>query len=229
MGTFANSLLISLALTIFGTACTKTTSFRTEHPTVVTVDDLPADFKIPANIWNIIEKTGDSGAEEKSHSSESATTGGAGVVYSTVKLFLTEKNQGILKSPAYEISFPRGGGSVDISEYLSGEQGTFFVGMELPEEFQEGSNFKAIYISQARKRKIDDRVYGAGCSQYFDITPKFLEMMKSEGIKANTTRQRHTTVLAGHYVFSVIKDNRIFITQVTIADSQNKNLLCEAL
>jgi hypothetical protein len=76
---------------------------------------------------------------------------------------------------------------------------------------------------------LDDRVFGAGCNKYFDITVKFLEMMKTEGIKANTTRQRHVTLLAGHYIFSVIKDNRIHVTQVTITDSQNKNLLCEAL
>jgi len=221
-GALTKPILVTiLAVTFFGTACTKTTSFRTEHPTVVTMNELPIDFKIPANIWTLIEQSGET--------TPSSPTGGPGIFYSTVKLFFTEKNQGILKNPSYEINLPRGGGRVDIAEYLSGEQGTFFVGFELPAEFQEGTHFKAVYISQARKRKIDDRIYGAGCSQYFDITPKFLEMMKSEGLKANTTRQRHTTVLAGNYIFSVIKDNRIYITQVTITDSQNKNLLCEAL
>jgi hypothetical protein len=130
--------------------------------------------------------------------------------------------------PSYVIELSHGGGIVDLAQYLSGQQGSFYVGFELPPEFHEGTNFKAIYISMARKRKLDDHVFGAGCNQYFDITPKFLEMMKREGIKANTTRQRHVTVLAGHYIFSVMKDNRIYITQVTITDSQHKNLLCEA-
>ncbi|WP_413290246.1 hypothetical protein [Bdellovibrio sp. HCB337] len=202
-------------------ACTKADTFRTEHPQEVKIDDLPTDFKIPADIWTLVEKTGDGKEHEE--------TGNAGVSYSSVKIYLKEKNPEILQSSSYTIELPRGGGKIDLSDYTSGKLGTFYVGFELPPEFQEGTNFKAIYISQGRKRKIDDRVFGAGCNQYFEITPKFLEMMKTEGIKANTTRQRHVTVLAGHYIFSVMKDNRIYITQATITDSKNKNLLCEAL
>lgn len=213
-------LLLGLLVGCALGACTKPGTFRTEHPQEVAIDDLPVDFKIPADIWNLVEKTGEE---------STAATGNAGVSYSSVKVFLTEKNPGVLQSPSYVINLSRGGGKVDLADYLTGRQGSFFVGFELPPEFQEGTNFKVIYISQARKRKLEERIYGAGCNQYFEITPKFLEMMKTEGIKANTTRQRHATVLAGHYIFSVMKDNRIYITQATITDSQNKNLLCEAL
>ncbi len=215
------SIAVTLCLLGGLIACTKPGNFRTESPQVIKVDELPMDFKIPANIWELIEKTG----EEKS----TAEAGNIGIFHSSVRLFLTEKNSHILQNPAYIIDLPRGGGVVDLAQYLSGQQGSFYMGFELPPEFQEGKNFKAIYISMARKRKLGDRVFGAGCNQYFDITSKFLEMMKTEGIKANTTRQRHVTVLAGHYIFSVMKDNRIYITQVTITDSKNKNLLCEAL
>lgn len=211
--------LILAAVLVLG-ACTKAANFRTEHATMVKVDDLPADFKMPAAIWELVEKQPD----EKTK----AETESAGVSYSAVKVFFTEKNQDILKSPAYEIELPRGGGAIDMAKLLTGNQGSFYVGFELPEEITTGTNFKAIYISDARKRKLDERVFGGGCSQYYDITPKFLLMMKTEGIKANTTRQRHVTVLAGHYIFSAIKDNRIFITQVHLTDSRYKNLLCEA-
>lgn len=201
-------------------ACTKAVSFRTEHATMVKVEDLPTDFKMPAAIWELVEK-----APDAKHPEEPSNLG---IFYSSVKLFLTEKNPGILQSPAYEIELPRGGGAIDLAKLLTGNQGSFYVGFELPEEITTGTNFKAIYISDARKRKLDDRVFGAGCNQYFDITPKFLLMMKTEGIKANTTRQRHVTVLAGHYIFSAMKDNRIYITQVHLTDSRYKNLLCEA-
>ncbi|MGZ3747146.1 MAG: hypothetical protein ACXWRE_07255 [Pseudobdellovibrionaceae bacterium] len=208
-------------------ACTKPGHFRSEDSgdlistKTVKMEELPADFKIPANIWELVTKSDDEKPGTEANS--------LGVFYSSVKLFLTEKNPHILQTPSYVIEFPQGGGMVDLAQYLSGQQGSFYVGFELPPEFQEGSNFKAIYISKARKRKLDERIFGAGCNKYFDITPKFLEMMKTEGIKANTTRQRHVTLLAGHYIFSVIKDHRLHITQVTITDSQNKNLLCEAL
>lgn len=210
-------------------SCTKPANFRTEDAQMLKIEDLPTDFKMPAKIWDLVEKTGDEKAE-KSEKGEKGTpeAGSAGIFYSTAKVFLTEKNEKILQTPAYEIELPRGGGGIDLATYLTSNQGTFYVGFELPEEFQTGKNFKAFYISQARKRKLEDRVFGAGCNQYFEITPKFLEMMKTEGIKANTTRQRHVTVLAGHYIFSVMKDNRIYITQVTITDSRYKNLLCEA-
>jgi hypothetical protein len=216
-------LIHAVGLGVFGgsIACTKPNSFRTESPQILKIDELPVDFKIPANIWELIGKP-----DEGKSSGENSN---AGIFYSSVKLFLTEKNAHILQSPSYVIELPQGGGTVDMAQYLSGQQGSFYVGFELPPEFQEGKNFKAIYISMARKRKLDARLFGAGCNQYFEITPKFLEMMKTEGIKANTTRQRHVTVLAGHYIFSVMKDHRIYITQVTITDSQNKKLLCEAL
>lgn len=216
------AMLIGISVvTVFGGACAKKDSFRTAHPQVVKIDEIPEDFKIPANIWTMIEKTG----EEK----KSGEPSSSGIFYSTLKVFFTEKNPGILQNPSYLIDLPRGGGTVDLSRYLSGQHGTFYVGFELSAEFQEGTNFKVFYISNGRKRKLEDRVYGAGCHQYLEITHKFLEMMKAEGIKVNTTRQRHVTVLAGHYIFSVIKENRIYITQVTITDTQNKNLLCEAL
>lgn len=211
-----------LVLAGTGGACSQKESFRTAHPQVLKINDLPEDFKIPANIWNLIENEGEKKAEAPSPLA-------AGTFYSTVKVYLTEKNEGILKNPSLVLELPRGGGEVDLAEYLSGQQGTFYLGFELPAEFQEGAHFKVLYLSEGRRRRIENRIYGAGCKQYIDITHKFLEMMKGEGLKANTTRQRHVTVLAGRYIFSVIKDNRIYITQVTITDSQNKNLLCEAL
>ena len=215
------ALVAGSVLLLLTSACTKPGNFHAENAQMIKIDALPTDFKMPAKIWEIIEKNPD----EKPNA-EAATPG---IFYSSMKVFLTEKNPGILKSPSFAIDLPRGGGIVDLAEYLSGQQGSFYVGFEFPDEFKDGKNLKVIYVSQARKRKIDGRVFGGGCNQYFDITQKFLEMMKTEGIKANTTRERHTTLLAGHYIFSVIKDNQIFISQVTITDSQNKNLLCEVL
>lgn len=208
----------TLCLTLL--ACTKPASFRTENPQTFQIDAIPADFKMPAGVWELIEKQ----ADEKSAEAASPP----GIFYSSVKLFLTEKNPKILRAPSIVIDLPRGGGLVDLADYLTGEQGSFYVGFELPEEFQDGQNIRAIYLSRARKRKLDHRVYGAGCNQYLDITPKFLEMMKSEGLKVNTSRQRHVTVLGGHFIFSVMKDNRIYITQVTLTDSRHRNLFCEA-
>jgi hypothetical protein len=202
-------------------ACTKTYSFRTEEPQIVKIDDLPADFKMPAKIWELAEKN----PEDK----PGAEAPNLGIFYSAIKVYLTEKNDHILKRPSFLIDFPRGGGNIDLAQYLTGDPGSFFVGFELPEDFKEGKNFKVLFMSQGRKRKIENRVYGAGCSEYFDITKKFTEMMAGEGIKANTTRQRHVTLLAGHYIFSIIKEAQIFITQVSFTDSKNKNLLCEAL
>ena len=37
-------------------SCTKAFNFRTEAPQMVKVDELPADFKMPAKVWEIVEK-----------------------------------------------------------------------------------------------------------------------------------------------------------------------------
>lgn len=250
-------------------ACTKPFNFKTEDPEVVVVNDLPADFKIPSLVWDLVEgktpHTGeghggaehagaeagsaehDSGKQEKAEAKpeeakaeevkgegegkeggEKAKPASQPILYSSVKVYLTEKNPKVLSSPSIRIEFPRGGGQFDLSDYVRETAGSFFVGFELPEEFTTGTDFKVLFVSQARKRRLENRIFGAGCSQVLDITQKFTTMMQTEGIKANTTRQRHVTLLAGHYVFSVVKDGRIYLTQVTITDSKNKNLLCEA-
>lgn len=211
--------LLVTSLIFFG--CTESSSFRTSHFVSVKIDAMPRDFKIPAKIWDLIEMV----PQEKSK----AAIVSRDIFYSAIKVFLTEKNKNILKSPGYVIDLPRGGGGIDLAHYLTGDSGTFFVGFELPEEFNEEKSIKVIYLSHARKRKIDDSIFGSGCNQYFDITKKFLRMMKTEGIKANTTRQRHLSLLAGHYIFSIVKDSQVFLTQVSIEDSRYKNLICEAL
>jgi hypothetical protein len=236
-------------LLLLGTACSKPFSFKTESAETVNVEELPANFKLPAKVWELIEGGEETSGSEKKEGGKEGAKGGAKaesaegekpagekgkgasppILYSSVQVFLTEKNPGVLKAPAWRLNFPVGGGTLDLSAYVTGAPGSFYVGFELPEEFQTGTNFKVLFISQGRKRRIDDRIFGAGCSQVLDITSKFQAMMKSEGIKANTTRQRHVTLLAGHYIFSVLKEGRIYITQATLTDSKNKNLLCEAL
>lgn len=210
-------------------ACTKHFQFRTESPEVVKIDELPQDFKLPAAIWDLAQQGGNKGTKEEAPKKEGAAeeTAQANVIYTGVKVYLTEKNDRILRTPSYRLELPSGGGEVDLANYVTGSAGSFFVGFDLPAEFQEGKNFHVFYVSTARKRRIDDRVFGGGCTQYFDITKKFIEMMKNEGLKVNTTRERDVTVLAGHYIFSVMKDDQIYISQVTITDSQHKNLLCE--
>lgn len=212
-------LAILLTISVAQYGCTEASHFRVDRFESVKKDELPTDFKIPAKIWELIEfiPAIKSGAESSNR----------GIFYSSIKVYLTEKNTHIIKSPAFVIDFPRGGGAVDLANYLTGDPGTFFIGFELPEEFNEGKNLKVLYLSHARMRKIDDRVYGAGCNKYFDITNKFMQMMNTEGIKANTTRQRHVSLLAGHYIFSIVKESQVFLTQVSIQDSRYKNLLCE--
>ncbi|MNY61910.1 hypothetical protein D3C86_1986530 [compost metagenome] len=105
--------------------------------------------------------------------------------------------------------------------------GSFFVGFEYP-EFVDAQDKKVLFVSQAKKRKIDDIVYGLGCNQFVDITSKFFEAMKREGLKVNTTRDRHLSVLGGHFLFSAQKNNTVYVSQVSFTDSNKTNLFCEA-
>lgn len=162
----------------------------------------------------------------KGSSSVVMTDDSSHVVFASVKVFLKEKNQGVLKSPSYIIELPRGGGEVDLANYIGEQSGTFYVGFELP-DMEIPSDIKTIFVSRTKKRKIDGEIFGAGCNKFFDISKKMQANMAFEGIKVNTNRNRHDSVVGGNFIFSTKKGTQVFVTQVTFIDSKNKFLFCE--
>lgn len=215
-------------------ACTKTVGYHVEEFKTVKIEDLPEEVKIPTKAWNLLEFK--SAATEEHHEAAEREGGEHGegkkedgtkeILFAPVTVYLVEKNEGIVKGEAVKIELPKGGGDIDLSRYVTGNNGSFYVGFDFP-EFADSTAQKVLFVSQARKRKIDDKVFGAGCNQILDITNKYMLAMKAEGLKVNTTRERHLSTLGGTFLFSAQKAGSVFVAQVSFKDSQYKNLFCE--
>lgn len=205
-------------------ACSAREGYQSESYSEIKVEDLANDIRIPTRAWDLLEGKAEEPAETGEH--ESAVTPNKEFVFAEIVVFLKEKNPGVLRSPAIKILLPRGGGEIDLADYMGISPGTFFVGFEFP-EFTEATEKKVLFVSRARKRRVDEVVFGAGCNQFFDISKKFFEQMKSEGVKVNTTRERHLSVLGGTFLFSAIKGNTVYVSQVSFTDSKHTHLFCE--
>ncbi len=223
------------------TSCSeKETGYVVEEYSGVKVEDLAAEIKVPTTAWDLLEGKVSGGEHHESgggggeHGGGGHGGGGAPAVslpkdfvFSEVSVYLVEKNDNVLKKSAYKISFPRGGGEIDLSQYAGISNGTFYVGFDFP-EFTDAQDKKVLFVSKAKKRKIAEEVYGLGCNQFVDITDQYFALMPKVGIKVNTTRDRHLSVLGGHFLFSAQKGNTIYVSQVTFKDSTKNHLFCEA-
>ncbi len=198
----------------------------------VVVEDPPREVKMPTALWDLIEGVHDVQQKKDPAVSEEAELMGTRAVeahFSPLTVLLVEKNEGVLKdAKKIRIELPRGGGRIDLADYLSGESGSFFVSFEFSAP-PDGQIVEAWYVSQARARRLDGEVWGAGCRHFFKVKDLVWRSWQSEGLKVNTTRFRHLSVLAGHFVFSTRSTPDILLSQVTFTDSRATHLLCEAL
>lgn len=168
-----------------------------------------SDVKIPIQIWNQFAPVG----------------GKDSISFSVIKVRMVEKTPGVLIEPEVEIKFPRGGGEIDLAEFVKNQQGTFRVFFDLEDAGPE-DQMQAYFVSRARKRKLDGEIWGAGCNRYMDIKKFILGEGKIKGIEVNTTRSRHDSVLGGTFFFATGKQ---VVTQVTFKDSQQSHLFCDSV
>lgn len=223
----ARALLAALAV-LLGAACSKHEAAE-EIPSV-SIDDIPGEVRIPSMVWDQIEGKTASEAEggHEAAAPEADSSSGAGVLFMPVDVILVEKNPGVLKEPAVRIRLPRGGGRIDLNDYVGGREGSFFVRFEWP-EVEDSKTLKSWFVSKARKRRIGDEIWGAGCKTVLTMSHGLMKAMAEGGLKVNTTRNRHLTVLGGHFVFSAVKNGQTFTAQVTLTDSRHPELYCEEL
>ena len=227
-------------------ACSKHEEGTHEEIHTLKVEDLPADIRIPSKAYSELQFK----AAEDGHAAASAEHGGGGgghgggggehggggaaagapgaggIIFAEVNVIIKEKNPGVVKGGEIKIKFPRGGGEVNLADYITETPGSFDVSFEYP-DFVGSTQQKVIFVSKARKRRIDNQVFGAGCNQYFDITKAFAKAMLKDGIKVNTVRERYTSVLGGYFLFSAAKDGSQYMAQVTFKDSAHTHLFCE--
>lgn len=224
-----------LALAVFAAlACSKE---GPQHETTVAIDDIPKEIRIPSSLWEDVQQKNSSAKPAEGEAEGGESAGGSaveleeehgGVLFMPIDVILEEKNPGVLKQSPVRFKFPRGGGAIDLSQIVGDQPGSFFVRFELP-DIDEPEKTQAWFVSKARRRKLGDEIWGAGCNKYFRITKGLARLDKTGGLKVNTTRDRHVTVLGGHFVFSAKKQSQTFTTQVTFKDPRHPDFYCEDL
>lgn len=241
------STKLSFATAIFALFISSCHSQEPEsHPVEafeVKVQESGIDFKIPAKIWDLLldshegaeapkseaggEKEGGEGGEgKKGEAAPELTT--ASFLYAPMEVVLKEKNAGVLKEPLIKILLPDGGGEIDLAKWTTGKPGTFFVNFEFDGRENPENEAKAFFYSRARKRRVGDQTIGSGCKAFMDLTALLVDPKKPDQLIVNTTRNFHTSVLGGHFLFSWKTEGNRKVTQVSFNDTAHPQYFCES-
>ncbi|MES3037452.1 MAG: hypothetical protein V4736_06040 [Bdellovibrionota bacterium] len=212
-------LLKIAAILLVAASCTKKDNFVEPVPDEIGVAEANQELMIPESMWDNFLS-----AEEAKKVENKETTFEFSLA--PINVHLKEKNEGILKKPNYIIRLTRGGGYVDLAEYLTGTDGTFFMSLRSPEITEEAKAMKVFFVSRAKKRRLGDEVVGAGCRSYFEITSKYNTEMLDKGIEVNTKNLRHASVLGGTFLVKYTVGKKIFVSQVTFTDSKFPEAQC---
>lgn len=213
MGKFIQAFGLFLLLI---TGCTNNSVFEKAKYKEVKTSEMSEDIKIPSAAWDLLE------LKNAEHEAVVARP----LIFAEISVSLVQKNDGIIKNGAAKISLPKGGGIIDLAQFVEDQNGTFYVGFDFA-DFKDAKDKKVLFVSGAKKRKIGGKIFGAGCNQYFDITDSFFKQMKSEGLKVNTTQDRYLSVLGGTFLFAAKNDTDVRIAQVTFTNSKKPSLFCK--
>lgn len=180
------------------------------------------DVKIPVGLWEKIEAVHivEGGGPSKAAGKDEVHT-----EFMPVKVFLIEKNRGILGGRNHELLFGEGGGEIDLKDFAGAQKGTFYIAFEALVEGNEHPP-RVFYLSNAVRRQVGRDAMGAGCKGYYEITSSFAKAMKTDGYQVNTTAARHVSALAGAYFFAISRAGKLHLAQVTIKDSRYRALHC---
>lgn len=147
-----------------------------------------------------------------------------------VEISLKAPSRGTL-SDNIKFFLPRGGGEIDLKDYVRGKKGSFFMKMAVKRSNQPDhkvEDFRVYFLSEAKERKIAGEKFGAGCRKYMEITDFIISSNRGEGIQLNATEQRYLSVIAGTFYFVEFNPMRkIYLAAVRITDSRFSKYLCE--
>jgi hypothetical protein len=148
--------------------------------------------------------------------------------YFDIEVLMHEKNKGTLIHNT-KFVVPRGGGTIDLADYVVGKVGSFYLKWKLlrnAKPFEEVNQVKVYYVSDAKKRKLDDEEYGNGCGKYMEIGT-FFHKLRKDFFRVNATQQRYVSVLAGTYLFTKFEGPALIMGSLTIQDRRYPQLTCQ--
>jgi len=185
---------------------------------------------LPQSLWEkitgLVGGAGGEGGHGGGESSRGLLRGPLPSVFAPLRVFLVEKNRGILTRGHTEIVYPAGGGELDLSSFVLPKNGSFYFAVEFLPDVEKVDR-KVYYLSGAPVRALDGEKYGAGCRSYFDVSGAFQKAMSKEGFLVNTSAGRHVSALAGVFFFAAAVEGKLYLASLTIKDSARRNLHCQ--
>jgi hypothetical protein len=208
-------LIYSLMSLLIISSCRSET--HEDKYTEVKIEERPVDFKVPKKMFEQIE-------------TDLIGTSAVQPVYlfTPLQVVLFSESDTVLKNLSTRISFPNGGGKLDLADYVSG-QGSFYLSFP-KEQFEKLPTLEKLYfISDTPKKTIDSEEFGIGCGKFVDIRKQFEFLQNKNFLKLNTTELRHLYVVTGYYVFVFKNSSQIYFTHLHVIDSRYPDNFCSSL
>jgi hypothetical protein len=244
---FASRAAVVTFVSIGFLSCDHTPSWRQHTFTPVELSHVPESVALPRTLWEKIEGLINSDSEtpaagegkpegkkegEGNKAAEGGSSGGKPhtglslpTVFAPLKIFLVEKNKGILTRGNTQITFGPGGGEMDLQDFVQERNGSFSMVAEFVPEL-EGAQTHVYFLSNSVIRHHDKEILGSGCDTYFDVTSAFAKAAKLDGFLINTTDNRHISALAGTYFFASVHEHSLYLASLVIRDSIQHKLQC---
>ena len=184
---------------------------------VIQMPEMSKEIKLPTKLWDLV-----TGASFEKSVQESSN-----FIFAPIKVTLEEKASGVLTEPVVRLEFPKAGGEVDFSKYVKNDRGTFKISFQF-DGFSDAENLKVYYVSRARKRKIDNQIYGSGCREFFDVKDFVKKVNEKDGLVVNVTRDRHDSAVGGHFLFSYKKEKQTFVSHRTRSHQSSNAARCRS-
>ena len=143
--------------------------------------------------------------------------------YLNTEVLLTAAAQGTLIQNS-SIVLPRGGGEIDLKNYVVGSKGSFFVKFKnyrTGEPDKKLENLAVYFLSETKSKKFERDTFGSGCGKFMDLTDYIGKINAAEGIPVNATGARYLPVIGGtFYFFNFDPQRKLFISAVKFTDSR---------
>lgn len=211
------TVLVSSLLSLFAFSGCHFAESQDAHYAEIKIEARAEDFKVPKQIFDQIETDLVGSASVQS-------------VYllAPIQAVLFSESNAVLKDNPARITFPNGGGKLDLAQHVSG-QGSFYLSFP-KEQFDALPTLEKLYfISDSPKKKIDGEEFGLGCGKYVDIKKQFESLQKKDFLKLNTTDLRYLYVVSGYYIFVFKNNNQIYLTHLHVTDSRYPDNFCSSL
>ncbi|HEX4926153.1 MAG TPA: hypothetical protein VFV50_18815 [Bdellovibrionales bacterium] len=221
-----------VALALFTASCTssKEPAYVAPDAKVLNMSGSAEEIQLPPELFDELMAVFEPQIQDKAVVDPAKETKGKLEVpteFFAFHVFLREKTRGVLGGDNFELMYGKGGGVLDLKDFLKTSKGTFALGIRpiLPEREQD-EELKVFFLSNAHRREREGVTYGAGCDLYLDITRFFRTAMADEGLVVNVAGERHVGLVSGTLFFATSIKSRLYLSQLTVRDSRYKKLHC---